>query len=131
MNLTAQFLDTDIKQAALLSYLSGRPAWVREDIFIWNGHIIDRATAIVALLKVKNQIPVSDGVKKRMYKNYVKKFEQYADLEELLDHDKETIDEETKSRVWFNRICRIIKTENLQSLSNDITKNILIELHNK
>ena len=68
MNLTPVYSDTESNQAKLLSHLSSRPARVRDDVFVWNGCLIDRATAVVALLKINNQVPVGDSVKLRLYR---------------------------------------------------------------
>ena len=50
MNSTAVFSDTEINQAKLISKLSNKPAKVANDVFIWNGVLIDRASAIVHVL---------------------------------------------------------------------------------
>ena len=116
----------DIEEAKLLSKLSGRPAHVVADVFVWNGHLIDRATAVVALLKNNNQVPVSDSVKMRMQYNYNKKFQFYTDepfLNVAADNDPAT-----SARVWFNFVCRSVKTENTE-LPAEVLKSILVELH--
>lgn len=126
MTLMAQLSDTEINQAKLLSQLSGRPAHVKEDVFAWNGHIIDRATAVVALLKTNNAVPVSDSVKMQMHWNYNKKFKQYEDTEDLVFNNPDNTPD-TNARIWFNAVCRVIKKSEV--LSNDVMKQILIDLH--
>ena len=121
------FSDTEINQAKLLSQLSGRPARVGHDVFVWNGHLIDRATAIVALLKVNNQVPVSDSVKMRMHEAYRRRFKNYAASEDLAEEDIDT-QPDTAARIWFNRVCRTIKGRE-ESPSNELVKQILIDLH--
>jgi hypothetical protein len=127
MSLTAAFSDIEIKQAKLLSHLSGRPARVKDDIFVWNGHLIDRSTAIVTLLKVNGSVPVSDSVKQRMYANYVQKFGGYPDAELGKQDADSGEDVEILARVWFNRICRTVK--GAEERTNSEIKQILIELH--
>ena len=125
MTSMVAYSDTEIGQAKLLAQLSGRPAKVAGDVFIWNGHLIDRATAIVVLLKVNNQVPVGDSVKMRLHSAYNKRFAGYD--ETLVDI---AVDDQpdTAARIWFNTICRFTKTPN-KELSADEVKNILIELH--
>jgi hypothetical protein len=126
MNSTVVFSDTEINQAKLLSYLSGRPAKVAGDIFVWNGSLVDRATAVVAFLKVNNQVPVGDSVKMRLHQTYTNRFADYAEREDLAgiidDHPDKA------ARIWFNLLCRIIKGKN-EPLSNDVVKQILVDLH--
>ena len=100
MSLTAVFSDTDLGQAKLLSQLSGKPAKVQDDVFIWNGHMIDRATAVVALLKINNQVPVGDNVKIRLHEQYDRRFSQYRDTEDLVGVEGE--DPPQSARIWFN-----------------------------
>lgn len=125
MNLTAQISDTDINQAKLVSKLSGRPAHVDGDIFVWNGHLIDRATAIVLLLKTNNQVPVGDSVKLNMHKNYNTKFQQFKDREHWADiaHDEADV----AARMWFGLIGRELKRD--VPFTPDQVKQILIDLH--
>lgn len=128
MNSTAQLSDTEINQAKLLSQLSGRPAHVNADVFVWNGRLIDRATAIVALLKTNNAVPVSDSVKMQMHSNYLQKFRLYEDSDDLafcFDNPDRPPDE--NARIWFNAVCRAIKKQEV--LPNDLMKQILIDLH--
>ena len=126
MSLTVQLSDTDIAQAKLLSHLSNRPSKVQGDVFIWNGHLIDRAVAIVALLKVSNQVPVSDKVKQRMHYNYQQKFKHYSESEDLVSGFDEEPD--IAARKWFNAICRIIK-QSAEDLPISTVKQILLDLH--
>jgi hypothetical protein len=127
MNSTAVYSDTDINQAKLISQLSGRPARVQDDVFIWNGHFIDRATAIVALLKVNNQVPVGDSVKLRLHSNYNARFLKHGDIEDMV-HIRTDDDPETASRIWFNMVCRTIKGAS-ELLPPATVKQILIDLH--
>jgi hypothetical protein len=127
MNSTAVFSDTDINQAKLVSHLSGRPARVKDDVFIWNGHFIDRATAIVALLKVNNQVPVNDSVKIRLHNNYNARFLDHGNIEDMV-HIRTDDDPETAARIWFNLVCRTIKGAH-ELLSAETVKQILIDLH--
>ena len=127
MSSTEVFLDTDINQAKLLSQLSGRPAKVQDDVFVWNGHLIDRATAVVALLKVNNQVPVGDGVKLRLQETYNKRFSQYNDTEDLVGVDSGD-DPKQNARIWFNIVCRKIKGSE-PTLSDINVRQILIDLH--
>lgn len=127
MNSTAVFSDTDINQAKLVSHLSGRPARVKDDVFIWNGHFIDRATAIVALLKVNNQVPVNDSVKIRLHNNYNARFLDHGNIEDMV-HIGTDDDPETAARIWFNLVCRTIKGAH-DLLSAETVKQILIDLH--
>jgi len=126
MNSMELLSDTDIAQAKLVSHLSGRPAKVQEDVFVWNGHLIDRATAIVALLKINNQVPVSDGVKLRLKENYERKFAAYRLTEDLADINDDNPPK--AARVWFSVVCHIIKGS-IGKVSNDVMKQILIDLH--
>lgn len=126
MTSTAPLSDTEINQAKLLSQLSGRPAHVKEDVFIWNGCLIDRATAVVALLKTNNAVPVSDSVKMQMHYNYLQKFRLYEDSEDLMFDNPDRPPDEN-ARIWFNAVCRAIKKPEV--LPNDVMKQILIDLH--
>lgn len=126
MNSTAAFSDTDINQARLVSHLSSRPAKVVDDVFVWNGSLIDRATAVVAFLKVNNQVPVPDSVKMRLHEAYEQRFAAYEDTEDLVGI---TDDQPDKSaRIWFNMLCRIIKGKS-GPMSKDLVKQILVDLH--
>ena len=126
MNSTVVFSDTEINQAKLLSHLSGRPAKVAGDIFIWNGSLVDRATAIVAFLKVNNQVPVGDSVKMRLHQAYEQRFVDYADSEDLMGITDDHPDK--SARIWFNLLCRIIKGKS-EPLSKDVVRQILVDLH--
>lgn len=127
MNSTAVYSDTDINQAKLISKLSGRPAKVQDDVFIWNEHFIDRATAIVALLKINNQVPVGDSVKLRLHARYNQRFLKHGNIEDMV-HVRRDEDPETAARVWFNIVCRTIKGAN-ELLPPETVKQILIDLH--
>jgi hypothetical protein len=120
------FSDTDIAQAKLVSQLSGRPAKIHDDVFIWNGHMIDRATAVVAFLKINNQVPVGDGIKMRLHQAYDQRFAAYDEQEELVNIADEQPDK--AARIWFNILCRKIKGKSA-ALSHEEIKRILIDLH--
>lgn len=124
MTSTVVFSDTDIAQAKLVSKLSNRPARVHGDVFIWNGILIDRASAIVALLKINNQVPVNDSVKCRLYQNYETKF---MELQDKIKIKTEETDATTLAKVWFHRLCSTLKNNEL--LKNSEVKQILIDLH--
>jgi len=126
MTSTVQLSDTEINQAKLMSQLSGRPAHVKADVFVWNGRLIDRATAVVALLKTNNAVPVSDSVKMQMHYNYLQKFRSYEDSEDLMFDNPDRKPDEN-ARIWFNAVCRAIKKPEV--LPNDVMKQILIDLH--
>ena len=126
MNSTVVFSDTEIKQAKLISQLSGRPAKVAGDVFIWNGALVDRASAVVAFLKVNNQVPVADSVKMRLHQAYDIRFANYTDSENLAGLVDEQPDK--AARIWFNLLCRIIKGKS-ERLSKEVVKQILVDLH--
>lgn len=121
MSSTAQYSDTDIKQALLMSKLSGNPAKVQDDVFAWNGIIVDRPSAVVALLKIYSQLPVSTQAKARLYEQYKHRFSE-SDFSLLIDDEKQGID------IWFYRLCKTIKGSVEQRSGNEI-KQILINLH--
>lgn len=126
MSSTVAFSDTDIAQAKLLSQLSGRPAKVHDDVFMWNGHLVDRATAVVALLKVNNQVPVGDNVKIRLHEQYEKRFAQFVEVEDLVGVEGE--DPPQSARIWFNILCRAVKGKS-EPLSPEQVHRILVDLH--
>ena len=129
MNLTQSLLDTELGQAVLLSKLSGKPAHVFDDVFAWNGKIMDRATAIVALLKVYNHVPVGDNVKLCAYKKYYKRFEpiEHSDffVGSTFDEDR---DEDQQARFWFSSVCHAVRGD-VTEISTETIKQILITLH--
>ena len=127
MNSTDLLSDIDIAQAKLVSQLSNRPAKVQNDVFIWNGHLIDRATAIVALLKINNQVPVGDGVKQRLQQEYDRRFAAYDSEDSLTNINGD--DPAQGARIWFNLLCRAIKNGS-ENLNKEQVKQILIDLHN-
>lgn len=121
---------TDFGQAALISTLSGRPAHITDDLFAWNGKVVDRATAVVALLKIYNHVPVGDSIKINIYEKYHKRFSNYIDNDlfvSLRFTDKNT-DRATLSRIWFNQLCSVIRGD-VAELSSDNVKQILVTLH--
>lgn len=129
MNLTQQLLDTEIGQAALLSSLSGKPALVFDDVFAWNGKVIDRSTAIIALLKVYNQVPVSDTVKVSAFEKYQKRFEPIKHSSFFVEvFSEDTKDPTIEAKIWFTKICYTIKGS-VEELNKDSVKDILITLH--
>ena len=129
MNLTLTLLDTELGQAALLSKLSGKPALVFDDVFAWNGKVVDRATAIMALLKVYNHVPVSDTVKLSAYKKYNNRFDPIRESDFFVkvyaDEDKDIARE---ARIWFSVMCRVIRGD-IESLPKETVKQILVTLH--
>jgi len=124
MNSTAACSDTDIKQAALMSRLSGRPAQVTGDVFVWNGRIVDRASAVVALLKVYSQVPVSTSAKVKLCDQYHQKF-GHDDSGFVISTDDTS---STRSEIWFYKLCKAIKGEVAVRTDTEI-KEILISLH--
>jgi hypothetical protein len=129
MNLTQQLLDTEIGEAILLSSLSGRPTHVIDDVFAWNGKIVDKATAVIALLKVYNQIPISDNIKMNAYSRYHDRFNAIRHSDFFVNvFLEETRDPATEARIWFNKICTTIKGD-INELPNETIKQILITLH--
>ncbi len=129
MNLTQNLLDTELGQAALLSKLSSKPALVFDDVFAWNGKVIDRATAVIALLKVYNHVPVSDTVKLSAYKKYNNRFDPIKESDFFVgiyaDEDKDIARE---ARIWFSVVCRTIQGS-VTEMPKDVVKQILITLH--
>jgi hypothetical protein len=131
MNLTLHPLDIDFDSANLVSKLSGKPVHIQDDLFAWNGILIDRATAIVALLKIYNQVPVGDGIKLNTARRYSAKFKNFEDLPMYVDvyATEELMNNvETMSRIWFNKLCKIIKGD-VKEMHKDTVKQILITLH--
>ena len=129
MNLTQQLSDTELGQAALISKLSGRPYPVFDDVFAWNGKIIDRATAVVALLKVYNQVPVGDSVKMTVFEKYTKRFDAIRHSDFFVGvYTDDTRDPATEAKIWFNKICTAVKGDQAE-LPKETIKDILITLH--
>jgi hypothetical protein len=132
MNLTPQHLDIDFHSADLISELSGKPVHIQDDLFAWNGMLIDRATAIVALLKVYNQIPISDSIKLNSARKYLERFKHLEHLPmyvNVYDTVEVTIvGAETMARIWFNKVCKIAKGS-VDELPKDVVKQILVTLH--
>lgn len=129
MNLTQQLLDTELGQAALISKLSGRPHPVFDDVFAWNGKIVDRATAIIALLKIYNQVPVNDSVKMTVFEKYTKRFNAIKDSDFFIDvYFEDTRDPAKEARIWFNKVCAAVKGD-VAELPKETIKDILITLH--
>jgi hypothetical protein len=131
MNLMLQPWDIDFDSANLLSKLSGKPVHIQDDLFAWNGILIDRAMAVVVLLKVYNQIPMGDNIKLKSVKKYLARFKNFEDLPMYVDpyvSEEMYKDIETLSRIWFNKICRIIKGD-VDELPKQTVKQILITLH--
>lgn len=126
MNVNYALSDADILAAKLLNKLSDKPTLVSADVFVWHGHLVDRATAVVALLKNNNQVPVSDHVKQQMQQNYNRRFSQYTD-EKFLNVGSDE-NPSTSARIWFNFVCRELKGAN-PALPPEELKNLLIDLH--
>ena len=121
MSSTVAYSDTDVKQALLMSRLSGNPAQVQGDIFAWNGIVIDRPSAVVALLKIYSQLPVGTQAKTRLHEQYKTRFSE-SSFSLLTDDEKQSVD------IWFYRLCKTIKGT-VEQRSNDDIKQILISLH--
>jgi hypothetical protein len=129
MNLTQQLLDTELGQAALISKLSGKPHCVFDDVFAWNGKVMDRATAVIALLKVYNQVPVSDTVKISVFEKYALRFDAIKDSDFFIDiYFDDTRDPAKEARIWFNKVCTAVKGDITELPANQI-KDILVTLH--
>lgn len=129
MNLTQTLLDTELGQAALISKLSGKPAHVFDDVFAWNGKVMDRATAVIALLKIYNQVPVSDTVKMSVFEKYANRFDAIKDSDFFIDiYFEDTRDPAKEARIWFNKVCTAVKG-NIAKLPNEQIKDILVTLH--
>jgi len=129
MNLTQRLLDTELGQAALISKLSGKPAHVFDDIFAWNGKVVDRATAVLALLKVYNQVPVSDTVKMSVFEKYANRFDSIKESDFFINvYFDDTRDPAREARIWFNKVCTAVKGD-VAELPGDQIKDILITLH--
>ena len=131
MNSMLQPWDIDFNSANLLSKLSGKPVHIQDDLFAWNGILIDRAMAIVVLLKVYNQVPVGDNIKLKSVKKYLSRFKNFEDSPIYVDpyvSEEMHKDIETLARIWFNKICRIIKGD-VDELTKQTVKQILVTLH--
>lgn len=127
MNLMVAPSIIDYKHAHLMSRLSDNPVKVVDDAYMWHGYAVDRATAVICLLKIYSQLPVNDKMKLRMYRNYMERWQsnRYA----VLYNDSDEKDPIALSSMWFYRLCRKIKG-NIQERSAEDIKNILVLLHN-
>jgi hypothetical protein len=124
-------LDIDFNSANLISKLSSKPVHIQDDLFAWNGMLIDRATAIVALLKVYNQVPIGDSIKLNSARKYSDRFKHFEHLPMYVDvYATEDIanNVETLARIWFNKVCKIAKGD-VNELPKETVKQILITLH--
>ena len=128
MNLTEQVLDIDLGPALLLSQLSGRPINVAGDIFVWNGVIMDKATAIVVLLKAYNQVPVNDNVKLSLYTKYQTTFQKYNGSTVYVGVYHGENDMKSIGRMWFSRLIKRAKG-GVDTMPSETVKQILISLH--
>jgi len=131
MNLTLRLSDIDFHSANLVSKLSGKPVHIQDDLFAWNGMLIDKATAIVALLKVYNQVPISDSIKLNASRKYLEKFKNFEHLPMYVDVyavEDVTNSVETLARIWFNKVCKTIKGD-VNELPKETVKQILVTLH--
>lgn len=131
MNLMLQPLDIDFDSANLVSKLSGKPVHIQDDLFAWNGILIDRATAVVALLKTYNQIPIGDSIKLNSAKKYSDRFKNFEHLPMYVNvYVTEDIanNAETLARIWFNKVCKTVKGD-VNELPKDVIKQILVTLH--
>lgn len=123
MSSTDQPLDTDLQHAYLLSKLIDNPVKVDKDVYMWNGYVMDRETAVVALLKVYSQLPVSDSAKQSLFENYKKRWQ---DNKYAVDPNKEEFSD--RSGTWFFILCKNIKGKIYKRTPFDI-KQQLITLH--
>jgi len=128
MNSMEQLSDTDLGQAVLLSQLSGKPVNVVDNVFVWNGTIMDRATAIVVLLKAYNQVPINSNVALSLYTKYQKTFEKYADSGVYVSVYQGEADVQAMSRMWLSKIVKRAKGS-IPTLTPESVKQILISLH--
>lgn len=115
--------DTDLQHAYLLSKLIDNPVKVDKDVYMWNGYVMDRETAVVALLKVYSQLPVSDSAKKSLFENYKKRWQ---DNKYAVDPNREEFSD--RSGTWFFILCNGIKGKVRKRTPFDI-KQQLITLH--
>lgn len=123
MNSTAVYSDTELNEALLLSRLSSRPAKVRDDVFVWNGYVLDKASAVVALLKVYSTLPVTTGAKQRLCDTYYRRFQnERSDFVISRERSDWTVD------IWFYKLCKRIKGQ-IEVRTPDEIKEILIYLH--
>jgi len=128
MNSMEQLSDTDLGQAVLLSQLSGKPVNVVDNVFVWNGTIMDRATAIVVLLKAYNQVPINNNVTLSLYTKYQKTFEKYTDSGVYVSVYQGEADVQAMSRMWLSKIVKRAKGS-IPTLTPESVKQILISLH--
>jgi hypothetical protein len=128
MNSMEQLSDTDLGQAVLLSQLSGKPVNVVDNVFVWNGTIMDRATAIVVLLKAYNQVPINNNVTLTLYTKYQKTFEKYSDSSVYVSVYQGEADVQAMSRMWLSKIIKRAKGS-IPTLTPESVKQILISLH--
>ena len=128
MNSTEQVLDIDLGQALLLSQLSGRPINVADDVFVWNSVIMDKATAIVVLLKAYNQVPVNDNVKLSLYTKYQTTFQKYSGSNVYVSVYQGENDMKALGRMWFSKLIKRAKG-GIDTMPSETVKQILISLH--
>jgi hypothetical protein len=123
----ARLLDIEIEEARFLSLLSGDPVLVKDDIYIWNGVLVNRAAALVALLRIYCQLPVNNYLKTTLFRGYSIKFRE-VDEKYLL---KNTLDDRYQigeQGVWFYELCGRIKG-NIDHRSEQDIKRLMILLH--
>ena len=123
MNLMDRLSDTDLDHAYFLSKLVPNPVKVTDGVYIWNGILLDRETAVVILLKMYSQLPVSTSAIEKLFENYKKKYQyqKYAVKivsEQIFDNPSN----------WFYHICYDIRGNVLTRTAEDI-KQQLINLH--
>jgi len=121
-------LDIDLGQALLLSQLSGRPINVADDVFVWNSVIMDKATAIVVLLKAYNQVPVNDNVKLSLYTKYQTTFQKYSGSNVYVSVYQGENDMKALGRMWFSKLIKRAKG-GIDTMPSETVKQILISLH--
>jgi hypothetical protein len=120
MILTGKNWTTKLTEARLMSTLSGNPVHVDKDVFVWNGELFDRATAVIALLKVYNKVPLPNSARQGLYDRYTDRFG--------VEHDDYGVDPSASANIWFYRKCKAIKAAKETRTTEDV-KQQLITLH--
>lgn len=100
MSLTDPQSRINTVHAQLASKLSGKPAHVHHNIFVWNDVIMTRSLAVILLLKVNNNIPVGKLVRDKLYSEYTKKFKNHP----LQYNSDQAEDQNEPYTSWFHGI---------------------------
>jgi hypothetical protein len=125
---------TEIGKATLISNLSGKPVNIRDDLFAWNNIVLDKDLAVVSLLKLYNQVPVSSSVKISLYTKYNDRFADIKDRPFFVGWDVDgplyakTVDITIASSIWFSRICNCVRGD-VMTMDKGKVKEILVTLH--